>query len=682
VLVTAVLVLGVLSQIGSASNASAAPPCERPSADEAMRITAECVDPRFDEPFVDIREERDTPVPHTYVHGGFTGTDAKFEFAFPPADQFDGRLFQGTHQLFFSEEIDPYDIGMAAAGGAYFVRTNMGGSEYPKLAEDALSGEFDPAIGGYRVNAAAAKYSRVIAEEIYGAGRVRGYLYGGSGGAYQTITSAEVTEGVWDGFLPFVMGTPNAIPNVFLSRVHALRLLEDKWPEIMDAFEPGGSDDPYADLSKEERAALEEATLLGFPPRAWFNYVPMGSGPLPLVAGYVPILDPSYVEDFWSKPGYLGTNKASSIGDARIRHDATVEEVIDGPQFVLSSVPTGDLTGADLVVTSGAAEGKSVALGDVNGNAVGTGVRIGTFTVPADPAVVASIQVGDELRIDNSAYLALQTYHHHQVPEPGSALDYPIYDELRKRDGSPKYPQRRPMVGPVGAFNASGEVNIGRFNAKMIVMENLLDGDAVPWQADWYRKKVQDELGSKLADSYRIWYIDNAQHTDPTTPLQETHVVSYQGVLEQGLRDLAAWVEEDVAPPPSSRYKVVDGQVEVPATARARKGIQPVVELTANDEERVDVAVGDTVTFTAEIQVPGTGEVVAADWDFLGTGSYTVAGEPEESGSGTVSVTATFTFSESGTYFPAIRVASQRDGDPDTPYARVLNLGRVRVVVE
>jgi len=34
-----------------------------------------------------------------------------------------------------------------------------------------------------------------------------------------------------------------------------------------------------------------------------------------------------------------------------------------------------------------------------------------------------------------------------------------------------------------------------------------------------------------------------------------------------------------------------------------------------------------------------------------------------------------------GTYVAALRATSHRQGDPDTPYARVQNLGRVQVVV-
>ena len=62
----------------------------------------------------------------------------------------------------------------------------------------------------------------MVAAELYGPHRSYGYLYGGSGGAYQTVTSAEMTSGVWDGFVPYVMGSPQSIPNCFTVRVNAL----------------------------------------------------------------------------------------------------------------------------------------------------------------------------------------------------------------------------------------------------------------------------------------------------------------------------------------------------------------------------------------------------------------------------------------------------------------------------
>jgi hypothetical protein len=57
------------------------------------------------------------------------------------------------------------------------------------------------------------------------------------------IGSAENTRGVWDGFVPYVIGTPNAIPSMFTVRMHALRVLKlrNRFPIVMDAINPGGS---------------------------------------------------------------------------------------------------------------------------------------------------------------------------------------------------------------------------------------------------------------------------------------------------------------------------------------------------------------------------------------------------------------------------------------------------------
>ena len=216
----------------------------------------------------------------------------------------------------------------------------------------------------------------------------------------------------------------------------------------------------------------------------------------------------------------------------------------------------------------------------------------------------------------------------------------------------------------------------------MIVVEALHDGDALPWQADWYRKRVEATEESDVDKTYRLWYVDNAQHTDPTTETQRTHVVAYSGSVQYALRELVAWVEQGIEPPATSAYRVQDGQVHVPPSAAERNGIQPVVVLSVNGGERAEVAVGDPVTFTAKIEVPAApGKVVSAEWDLEGLGTYPDADEFVEATSDAVELSSTHVFSHPGTYFPAVRVAAQREGDPTTPFARSLNLSRVRLLV-
>ncbi|MFX1346999.1 MAG: hypothetical protein ACFFAI_18070, partial [Promethearchaeota archaeon] len=298
---------------------------------------------------------------------------------------------------------------------------------------------------------------------------------------------------------------------------------------------------------------------------------------------------------------------------------------------------------------------------------------------------LAGIKVGDKVLIDNSNYLAAQTYHRHQVPSP----EYKVWDQFRDADGQPVYPQRPEILGPRHAYHGSGSVQTGKFKGKMIVVNTLMDEAAYPWQADWYRSKVKEALGDKFDDSYRLWYIDHAMHTSPVVtpfdsrPAITTRTINYGGVLQQALRDVSAWVEKGVAPPASTTYKVVDGQVQVPPTAKERKGVQPVVNLIVNGGVRADVTVGETVEFSGVIEAPpDAGSIVSAEWDFEGAGDYPVKQPLNDTKSTRVKVKTTYAFSKPSTYFPVLRASLHRQGDPETKWARIQNLGRVRVVVK
>jgi hypothetical protein len=213
-----------------------------------------------------------------------------------------------------------------------------------------------------------------------------------------------------------------------------------------------------------------------------------------------------------------------------------------------------------------------------------------------------------------------------------------------------------------------------------------MDQDALPWQADWYRSKVKQALGDRIDDRFRLWYVEHALHSDEARQGDTTHTVSYLPDLYQALRDVSAWVEKDVPPPPSTNYKMVDGQVEVPSTAGERKGIQPVVSLLVDGTKRAEVRAGKPVTFTAVIDVPpNTGKVVSAAWDFEDEGTFSTKQpiKKSEANKGSeVRLKITHTFSKPGTYFPVLLAASQREGDANAPFTRIPNLAKVRVVVK
>lgn len=672
------------------------------------------VDPLFKEPYIDIDEWRDVPVRHRYVHGGFRGTQTRFSFYFPPKDQYQGRFVQHITPVpdneNLAQKVPPGEynkVGFSIASGAYFIETNGGG--HLDLGK-AAGPQADSTITAYRANAAAAQYSRAVAMKIYEGGRPFGYAYGGSGGAYRTIGSIENTRGVWDGVVPYVMGSPMAIPNVFSVRMHAMRILKDKFPQIIDAVEPGGSGDPYAGLNEEEAAAFREVTRMGFPPESWFGYKTMGIHGFSALYQGVVMADPSYFTDFWTKRGYYGFDHPESFEGARLQIESKVASLVTVAEAVrlrinldastgedrggvdtAFRVPLGEeaqrvvgfrlaekppkieIMGADLIVQTGEAAGNTLPVSRI----VDGIVVLGT----ADKSIAAKIAAGDTVRVDNSNFLAAQTYHRHQVP--GS--DYVVWDQFRGPDGKPLYPQRPMLLGPLFTKSAAGSLQSGVFEGKMIVVESLWDREAFPWQADWYRSLVKKHLGEKADDHFRLWYTDHALHGDERKIEDQTRVIAYEGVLHQALRDLSAWVENGVEPPASTSYRIEDGQVVVPDSAEMRKGIQPVVHLQANGGVRAEVEVGEPVAFIGSISVPpGAGYVIAAEWDFEGSGEFPAKEKIADciKAGNRINVRATHAFSKPGTYFVALRGTSQREGDVATPYACIRNLDRVRVVVK
>lgn len=675
-------------------------------AGEPVTAEASAADPLFKEPYVDIDEWRDQPVRHRYVHGGFKGTDARFSFYFPPKEQYQGRFFQYVTPVPDSENLAPGNglnqIGFSVDSGAYFVETNSGGT----AATAGPAFNVDPKIAAFRANAAAAMFSRKVAGEMYGPGRVYGYLYGGSGGGYRTLGSMENTVGVWDGAVPFVLGSPMAAPNSFTIRMHAMRILKDKFPQIIDAVDAGGSGDPYKGLNAEEAAALREATAMGFPLKAWFNYDKFGVHAFTALYQGMVMADPTYFEDFWTKPGYLGFNPPESLKKARLQFVTKIRDPLDEDEasakglsdlripgtsrgtaedawriavndgskrtvaFELEGTPPDvGFLGGDLVVLSGEAKGAKIAIRLLKGNLVTLGVT--------NLKTVAKIKTGDEVRVDNSNFLAAQTFHRHQVPD----ASYKVYDQFRGPDGKPLYPQRRMLLGPMFAQGAAGTVPTGHFNGKIITVNSLLDREAVPWHSDWYRRKFDQHYGADAPNRYRIWYTENALHGAQQYVEDPTRVINYNPMLEQALRDVAAWAEKGIAPPQSTNYKLADGQVIPAATAATRGGVQPVVTLKANGGAKAVVRAGQRVNFVTTIAVPpGTGKVVGAEWDFDGSGKFAEKSALKAAAQ-SVTLKASHVFARPGTYFVAMRAYSHRTGNMTSPYARIPNIGRVRVVV-
>ncbi|WP_350351705.1 hypothetical protein ABS642_21445 [Microbacterium sp. A8/3-1] len=648
-------------------------------------------DADFREPYVDIDQWRETPVRHRYVHGGFRYNDTRFSLYLPPAEQYEGRFFQHVTPVPQSENLsqspdrEQNPVSFSIASGAYFVETNGGGPQ----AANPYSG-LDPSIGAYRANAAVARLSRQIARQVFGAGRVYGYLYGGSGGGYRTIGASENTRDVWDGFVPYVIGSPMAIPNVFAVRMHAQRVLREKFPAIVDAYDVGG--DPAAlDLSTEEQAALDEVTSMGFPPRSWFGWETMGMHAFSVLYPSILMADPSYVSDYWQREGYLGADLTASVHRDRITLRTRIAEILEGTPEIdhhgggvdesfksasgagpatigvrLEDAPNGWALGAELSVSSGTSAGAVLRLSDVKGDRV--------FFEPGQ--AIEALTVGTEVLVDNSNFLAAQTYHRHQVPPEGFAA----WDQFRDERGDPRYPQRPMLLGPMFAAAASGTVQTGRITGKMIVVASLLDREAFPWQADWYRSQVTAFLGDAADDRFRLWYTDNALHGDDTGIQEhETRTVGYVGVLETALRQLSGWVEHGIEPAPSTSYDIADSQVIVSASDPKRGGVQPVVVLAVDGSRHATVAVGSTAQVRITAQAP-VGSIVSVATDLTGNGALGAPIEVDPALS--VAFEQAVTFETPGTYFLAARVTAHTGEDAASDsHTRVQNIARARITV-
>lgn len=636
----------------------------------ALFITADCVDPDYTSPIIDSETDETTPTLHRKVSGHFNGTDVDFNIYLPPKSQWHGRFFQ----LLYPSQTSTADDNAIAFGvesGGYTIQAS--------------------GTTGYRADAALAKLSRQIAQQYYNGSsdRIHGYVYGGSGGSLKAIGSAENTLGVWDGCVALIQATPMSIPYNWGMRAFGGLILANRSKELIDALQPGGTGDPYAVLDDLERTVLTETQHLGVPSKGWEDWDSIARNRTQLWQTLkditVPMLqsmDPTYADDFWSKNGYAGSDQSAlgqSFRAALSEFDSTIENVTVGgdglaSHFVLKSVPEN--------VTNVVGFGFSVKVNNTSHHFSGmldVDTRIVSILAGASETALSALVPGTAIQVDNRWYLAAHTYHRHQLPTPESG--FYGYEYLRDEDGEPIYPQRDVLMGPVVSQSTSGGgKHTGNITMKLIVMDNLLDFDALPWHADWYKNKVHEAKGD-LEDHYRLYYSDNADHVMGEIKAPYTsRVVDFRGIYQQHLRDLVGWVENNIVPPTPTNYTVERGQVVIPSSASERKGIQPVVELSVDGYKRTQVAPGAKKEFHVKVQVPdGVGQIVALEWDPLGVGAYT---KKEIVVGAEIDLRFSYAYEKPGVYFAGVRAASHRDGNSKTEIALAWNLDRVRVVVE
>jgi len=236
------------------------------------------------------------------------------------------------------------------------------------------------------------------------------------------------------------------------------------------------------------------------------------------------------------------------------------------------------------------------------------------------PGVLSKVKPGDELTLDNSDYIAIQSYYRHQVP---ADLSFHAWDQFRNADGTPALPQRSFIMGY--GFTGTGTVQDGNIHAKTILIQALTDESTCPWCGDWYRGKVRESKGSE--DDFRIYYMQRCMHGD-VAYLGNNMVVNYKAALLQALLDMADWLQLGKEPPKSTAYERIGSQIVEEYDPAKRFGMQADVHLTASNAKCIHVKTGEDFSLRAEMTVPeGMGKITSVRYDFNDNWSYPVPPE-------------------------------------------------------
>lgn len=333
-----------------------------------------------------------------------------------------------------------------------------------------------------------------------------GYILGASAGSIVATGAIENSFGVWDGGIPIVQMQPAKLPHLYGVQSYASFVLRGKADLIADAIKPGGDlSGAFSQLSAAERTVAEEATRFGLSLPTCEN--PAAVEDLFPSLNLEPMLreaDPSYKDDFWSLPGYVGS-EASALGEymraSRIVRDASI-----------MAIKRDGSGGAEVMLDTSAADayGPPDLIFATNSTAVPV---TGNFTSPNTVSVTAlpaGIAEGASVTLDNSWSLARTTYHRHQIPLSSGFVEF---DQFLDSAGLPLYPQRSVRPGEPFISNMGGGVAfIGNLSTPIIVISNLADSEAGPVFPDWHRGVVRATLGDRFNNNYRLWYAEHANY--------------------------------------------------------------------------------------------------------------------------------------------------------------------------
>jgi hypothetical protein len=442
------------------------------------------------------------------------------------------------------------------------------------------------------------------------------------------------------------------------------------WPKlgsIITARDRG--EDPFASLTPSQADALNQLYDAGQPRGGEFAWTLAGPSLISfgLTLPMLVLCDQTYLNDFWSKPGYEG-------------HDGLVtSEIIEGITGTVTAIGAPNSNGNILSFTDAS---KAFLVNQVSGYSViftsgslkGGSFRIhvgsntaNTVNILGEEGALNGIAPGDTYVMNNRDLLAWQNYHRHLVQ-----CDLPEYKNFCS-NGKPIYVQRPKPVQNAYSLKKAGLS--GQISAPVVLIASELDQFGWPTYTNNYIEGVRSKLGNRADEMLRVYWMENGAHgwTSPNRSV-------YGGFP---LEFLTRWVEEGIAPPPDTVVSITPGTMVFPPTADKRKGIQPTVsDLTANGTlNRVTVPVNTPVYFNGVAWSP-IGKIAQYQWDFESNNAYDCTSGGCGGGAfipaQVVEIPAVHTYNTPGTFVATVLVTDDTVGGFQST---IRNLGRVVVDV-
>ena len=362
----------------------------------------------------------------------------------------------------------------------------------------------------------------------------------------------------------------------FCTMFNVQRVLGDKLQGVIDAMAPGGTGNPFENLTTHQREELAALYRLGFPRGDEFIIgEPMGQmWQWAAEADSIYEQDPSYFENFWTVPGYVGHDLPQVVTPDRIDRRVTISRVLNAqdvmddpslatPEFgtfrsVLQGVVEGTGTGYELpcvLEIKDLGPGYRLGAGIRILNGTGAGRQLYAVAVAGDYIFcdargetsnlrLTDVLPGDEAHVDNSRWLAYGYYARHHL------MDDPQFDFLRV--------DRKPIYAQHSLADLSSMMGVcysGLFTGKLLWVHHTHDASLWPPQGVLYANAVAAAQGDEGArERYRLRWTDHAEHIpasflpNPPGRASNTWLIDYLPVIEQSLQDLVDWVEQSIEP--------------------------------------------------------------------------------------------------------------------------------------